>query len=594
MPTVSVYKKDLFDLLGKQYEDQEFDDLCFDFGLEVDEDTTEEALKAGTEPELKIEIGANRYDLLCIEGIAQSLNEYLGNSTTPEYKLTKPTTKLVIDKSTEQIRPYAAAAILRNINFNAKSYESFIALQDKLHSNICRNRSLVAMGTHDLDSISGPFHYKALPKNEFEFIPLNQSKKMTGQQIVDFYNTPEQKNNLGRFTHIIQDSPVYPVILDSKDTVCSLPPLINSEHSKISVDTKNVFIEITATDRTKAEIVLNQLVAMFSRYCDDKFTVEPVEVVSEHNGESRITPNFALRYMPVSKRYINSALGLGLSSEEIAKYLEKMSLKAKPSSSDEDLLDVTIPITRPDVLHPCDIMEDAGIGYGFNNVPKDGELSNSSFVGTPLPINKVSDFYRIACSQAGWAEVMPLTLCSHDENFKFLRQEDDLTKVVKLANPKTSEYQVVRTTLLPGILKTVKENKKHSLPIKVFESGDVVFKNDKLERKAYNERHWAAIYVGKSSGFEIIQGLLAKIMQTFRTPWIADFGAASSGRGYWIEEDANNTYFPGRGARVMFRAKEGASPINVGSLGALHPEVMMNFEIPYAGSYVELNAETFL
>ncbi|KAL6939882.1 phenylalanine--tRNA ligase subunit beta [Hanseniaspora osmophila] len=594
MPTVSVYKKDLFDLLGKQYEDQEFDDLCFDFGLEVDEDTTEEALKAGTEPELKIEIGANRYDLLCIEGIAQSLNEYLGNSTTPEYKLTKPTTKLVIDKSTEQIRPYAAAAILRNINFDAKSYESFIALQDKLHSNICRNRSLVAMGTHDLDSISGPFHYKALPKNEFEFIPLNQSKKMTGQQIVDFYNTPEQKNNLGRFTHIIQDSPVYPVILDSKDTVCSLPPLINSEHSKISVDTKNVFIEITATDRTKAEIVLNQLVAMFSRYCDDKFTVEPVEVVSEHNGESRITPNFALRYMPVSKRYINSALGLSLSSEEIAKYLEKMSLKAKPSSSDEDLLDVTIPITRPDVLHPCDIMEDAGIGYGFNNVPKDGELSNSSFVGTPLPINKVSDFYRIACSQAGWAEVMPLTLCSHDENFKFLRQEDDLTKVVKLANPKTSEYQVVRTTLLPGILKTVKENKKHSLPIKVFESGDVVFKNDKLERKAYNERHWAAIYVGKSSGFEIIQGLLAKIMQTFRTPWIADFGAASSGRGYWIEEDANNTYFPGRGARVMFRAKEGASPINVGSLGALHPEVMMNFEIPYAGSYVELNAETFL
>ncbi|KAL6941922.1 phenylalanine--tRNA ligase subunit beta [Hanseniaspora vineae] len=594
MPTVSVYKKDLFDLLGKQYEDQEFDDLCFDFGLEVDEDTTEEALKAGTEPELKIEIGANRYDLLCIEGIAQSLNEYLGNSKTPEYKLTKPTTKLVIDKSTAQIRPYAAAAILRNINFDAKSYESFIALQDKLHSNICRNRSLVAMGTHDLDTISGPFYYKALPKNEFEFIPLNQTKKMTGQQIVDFYNTPEQKNNLGRFTHIIQDSPVYPVILDSKNTVCSLPPLINSEHSKISVDTRNVFIEITATDRTKAEIVLNQLVAMFSRYCDDKFTVEPVEVVSEHNGESRITPNFALRQMSVSKKYINGALGLSLSSEEIAKYLEKMSLKAVPSTSDEDLLDVTIPITRPDVLHPCDIMEDAGIGYGFNNVPKDGELSNSSFVGSPLPINKVSDFYRIACSQAGWAEVMPLTLCSHDENFKFLRQEDDLTKVVKLANPKTSEYQVVRTTLLPGILKTVKENKKHSLPIKVFESGDVVFKNDKLERKAFNERHWAAIYVGKSSGFEIIQGLLAKIMQTFRTSWIADFGAASSGRGYWIEEDANNTYFPGRGAKVMFRAKEGASPINVGSLGALHPEVMTNFDIPYAGSYVELNAENFL
>ncbi|CCE62679.1 hypothetical protein TPHA_0D00350 [Tetrapisispora phaffii CBS 4417] len=595
MPTVSVLKQQLFDLLGKNYTNEEFDELCFEFGIELDEDTTEEALKNNEEPQLKIEIGANRYDLLCIEGIAQSLNEYLGRAESPKYKLTAPTTKLIVDPTVAQIRPYCASAILRNIKFDAKSYASFIALQDKLHSNLCRNRSLVAMGTHDLDTMQLPVHYRALPPKDIKFVPLNQTKEFNGEELIEFYNQPEQKSNIGRFTHIIEDSPVFPVIMDDNDVVCSLPPLINSEHTKISMDTRNIFIDITATDKTKAEIVVNMLVSMFSRYCDEPFTVEPVTIESDHNGESRVCPDISERVMDVSIKYINSCLGLEQTPEEIAACLKKMSLKAVSSTENKDVMHVSIPITRPDILHRCDIMEDAAVGYGYNNLPKGEKLSNANFISTPLPINKVSDIFRAASAQASWVEVLPLTLCSHDENFKFIRVEDDGTKVVQLANPKTLEYQVVRTTLLPGILKTVKENRKHSLPIKLFETGDVVFKNEQLERKAYNERHWGAIYVGKNSGFEIIQGLLGKIMQTFRTNWLIDYGVSSSGRGYWIEEDKSlTTYFEGRGARIMFRSKEGEQAQQIGHLGVLHPEVMNNFDIPHAASYVEINAEVFL
>ena len=56
----------------------------------------------------------------------------------------------------------------------------------------------------------------------------------------------------------------------------------------------------------------------------------------------------------------------------------------------------------------------------------------------------------------------------------FLNKKDDNSTAVKLGNPKTLEYQVVRSSLLPGILKTVRENKKHALPIKVFEVSDIV------------------------------------------------------------------------------------------------------------------------
>ena len=189
---------------------------------------------------------------------------------------------------------------------------------------------------------------------------------------------------------------------------------------------------------------------------------------------------------------------------------------------------------------------------------------------------------------------MPLTLSSHDENFGWLKQKDDGTTAVKLENPKTIEYQVVRTTLLPGILKTIKENRKHSLPIKVFECGDIVLKDDKLERGAFNQRNWAAVYAGKTSGFEMVQGLLGKIMQTMRTPWL-EKPQEDKRRGYWIEEDKENpTFFPGRGAKVFFRSAENGEGKVIGKLGVLHPEVMNNFDIPYAASSVEINAEVFL
>jgi phenylalanyl-tRNA synthetase beta chain len=62
---------------------------------------------------------------------------------------TKACTNIV---QTAQIRPLCSGVILRNIEFTQERYDSFIALQDKLHANLARQRTLVSIGTHDLDS----------------------------------------------------------------------------------------------------------------------------------------------------------------------------------------------------------------------------------------------------------------------------------------------------------------------------------------------------------------------------------------------------------------------------------------------------------
>jgi phenylalanyl-tRNA synthetase beta chain len=54
--------------------------------------------------------------------------------------------------------------------------------------------------------------------------------------------------------------------------VLALPPIINSEHSKITLNTKNVFIDVTATDPTKLAVVVNIVSTMFSEYCLEPYT----------------------------------------------------------------------------------------------------------------------------------------------------------------------------------------------------------------------------------------------------------------------------------------------------------------------------------
>lgn len=91
--------------------------------------------------------------------------------------------------------------------------------------------------------------------------------------MVDKFSFLLQKDkHLGKYLHIVRDSPVYPVIYDSNNTVCSLPPIINGNHSKISVNTKNVFIEMTGLDKTKLEIVNKVITTMFSQYTTEPFT----------------------------------------------------------------------------------------------------------------------------------------------------------------------------------------------------------------------------------------------------------------------------------------------------------------------------------
>lgn len=638
MPTVGVYRDDLFERLGTRYTQEEFELLCFEFGIELDDVTSEREMVAKEQGETKssadlddtviykIDIPANRYDLLCIEGIARSLRIFKGLEPAPVYTLVEPAQRQVmhVKASTKEVRPFVVCAVLRGMAFTDKVYKSFIDLQDKLHQNICRGRKLVAIGTHDLGTVQGPFSYSAEVPQDITFVPLTEEdKEFNGAALMEHYATDAACKHLAPYVPIIKDEPLYPVIRDGKGRVMSLPPIINGRHSRITLETTDVFIECTATDLTKAHIVLDTVVTMFSEYCASPFTVEPVDVhyeagskgVTHFGGDSdtavfvphETTPRLSVRQADATVSDITSIVGVDLAPDTIIELCTKMQLgpaefiKGGVCGADCDRVRVTVPPTRSDILHAVDIVEDVAIAYGFNNLIP-GKTPETLAVGGPLPLNHFCDQLRDEIARAGYTEILTHGLCMTAENFEYLGRPND-GKAVQLANPANEEYEVVRTSLLPGILKTLHHNK--SMPkkngIKFFEISDVVLKDEASDVGARNERHMVAAFGGLTAGFEVIHGLVDRVMTLNQVARVAaaggKIGSPEPGvTAYAITPCENpavrETFFPGRRASIFLSVKGGAFA-EVGSFGVVHPEVLSKekYDLDFPCSAVEMNLE---
>jgi phenylalanyl-tRNA synthetase beta subunit len=143
---------------------------------------------------------------------------------------------------------------------------------------------------------------------------------------------------------------------------------------------------------------------------------------------------------------------------EAVQLLNKMSLTCSPVGRESQLkvfkevwqwhylimvfsCQVTIPPTRHDILHECDLAEDLALAYGYNAIPVSMPQSNT--VAQPFPLNKLSDQLRTQLAVSGWTEVLNFALCStEDVGHKMRRPAEELASVVKIANPKTLEFQV--------------------------------------------------------------------------------------------------------------------------------------------------------
>ena len=368
--------------------------------------------------------------------------------------------------------------------------------------------------------------------------------------------------------------------------VLSLPPIINGDHSKLRVGkTRNIFIECTGTDWTKLNIALNILVTMFSHYCGEPFCVEACDVITA-KGETITTPDLSDHIFEADPAQINKGLGIDMKHEDMASILSRMQLPACYDNTTQKMT-VRAPPTRSDIFHVCDIQEDVAIAYGYNNIKKTIPICHTE--GRAQPLNKLGDQIREIVAQSGYLEVMTWILGNHEEHFEKRNYSDDGTTCVKIANQAIAEFNIVRTSLIPGLLKTMFHNHgRVTLPVKIFELSDIVLKDSTSDVGASNHRRLGALFCGNVSGFEIIHGLLDRVMGQLGAVFKLDADPNKKQLVYEIRKSEDAALLPGRAADVLLNGKK------IGVFGIVHPTVLAKFTIPTPCTVLEIDIEPFL
>jgi phenylalanyl-tRNA synthetase beta chain len=164
---------------------------------------------------------------------------------------------------------------------------------------------------------------------------------------------------------------------------------------------------------------------------------------------------------------VNAILGTALGPDDVAGYLEPIGFPCHPAG-DGDFL-VTVPSWRPDVEREIDVIEEVGRHHGYERVERTLPLT-TAVNGGLTPYQRDRRRVREALVGCGISEAWATTFLAPDD----LARAGLPTEAVELENPLVQEESVLRTSLLPGLLRAVVTNRSHRHPdVRLFEIGHV-------------------------------------------------------------------------------------------------------------------------
>jgi len=360
MVTIAVEQQDLEELLGIKLP-TDIDALNEIFGQIKCEATRTFSEETGVE-ELSLENkDTNRPDLWSPEGIARALRGFLGLETgTKAYAVAGSSgVTIKVDPRLRKIRPFIACSVVKNARLSDAAIRGLMHLQDKLDESYGRGRRRSSIGLYEFDLIIPPLRYAVTKPEEVSFVPLGTKERMSLNEIL-------VKHPKGiEYGHIVEPNPLWPILLDSKKNVLSFPPIINSNDlGRITPRTRNVLVEVTGTS---LDVVLNALMMVTISLADRRGKIYS-SIVHYPYGKSRrsVTPVLKTRRVRIELHYVETVLGIALTAGQAEKLLHKARFGASRVS--QNILDVTVPCFRLDIMHPVDIIEDIGIAYGLNQV----------------------------------------------------------------------------------------------------------------------------------------------------------------------------------------------------------------------------------
>lgn len=166
--------------------------------------------------------------------------------------------KIVYDMSVKNVRGFILCCIVSNLQFSANTLKEFLKIQTKLHETLCKKRELATIATHDMDLVTHMvLRYAAKKKESINIHPLNKSKSITCAEYFDSLKREaelirkEKKRSsvsgVYKFLDLLKDKEDFAFLEVAETQICiSLPPITNSEVTKMSINTKRLLLEVTS------------------------------------------------------------------------------------------------------------------------------------------------------------------------------------------------------------------------------------------------------------------------------------------------------------------------------------------------------------
>ena len=509
---------------------------------------------------VKVEYNPNRIDFCSYAGVARALKGYLEMEMgLPKYEVRKAKVTLVVDNAVRDVRPFMLAAIVRNIRLDEDTVVELMEMQEDIHWGLGRDRKKVSIGIHNLDAVKPPFTYTAVEPESIKFVPLDKHEEMSLKEILE-------KHEKGvAYKRLIDWSPRYPVLVDKKGRVLSMPPIINAELTRVNSETENLFIDVTGTNYTAVEKSLNVLVTALA---DMGGITEKVNV--EYEDHTVVSPNLKPEKRKLRVAYANKLLGLKLSEKEAIKCLLKCRLDAE--KREKGILETAIPPYRIDILHEVDLVEEVAVGYGYYRL--NPTIPVAITVGEQHPAQKIANTVRQIMTGLGFLEMMNFTLTNKRLHYHFMRMK--MENPIKLANPVSEEYSIMRQLLLPGLMKNLTDNKHESFPQRLFEVSDVGKINTQIESMCERRLHIAAVSSHSTANFTEIKAYVEALL-------------ANMGLKKWqFKRTKHPSFLEGRTAAIHVKGKR------LGVTGEIHPEVLNNFELENPTAAFEIDLEQLI
>lgn len=453
---------------------------------------------------------------------------------------------------------------------------------------------LVAAGMRSINNIVDITNYVCLelgqPMHAFDLDYLKNN-----HIIVRTAEDGEKTVTLDGNEHILDKDTL---VIADEEKVCAIAGVMGGENSEVLDTTKTILFESAtfngvsvrktairnglrteASSRYEKGLDPENALRALDRACE---LVEMLGCGKVSKGYIDVYPTKReVKHIEYRPSWINSFIGIHADEKFMSDTLESLGCKIVSEDSKQMIIPPTF---RPDLEGEADISEEIARFYGYNKIEPTLLSGKDTTLGGRTREQEIAEKIKNTLVSCGFYEAITYSFESPTElDLMNVSSDSSLRQQVKISNPLGDDSSVMRTSMLPSMLRIAARNSNRGVPsAKVFELAYVYIPDSDPSKLPCEKPTLSGFFydntVGDSAGiFYHVRGI------------IEELGKVLGIRALSFEPLKDNpTFHPGRTASVLVNNKV------CGVIGIVHPVVAENFEAPEKACFFEIEAEALI